>query len=70
LFNLRWLVRQYRTELRWDRRNDLEKEELREILRRLAREIQRSGASHIIRRLNELGTDYRKNKAEIDDLRR
>jgi hypothetical protein len=64
-----WLVRRYRRELRWDRRNNREKEELREILRVTTRGIQFACAGLIVRRLNELAIHFRENKPSIDNLR-
>ena len=48
----RWLVRRYRRELRWDRRDNRQKEELREILRVTTRGIQFACVKLIVRRLN------------------
>ena len=64
-----WLVRRYRRELRWDRRNNQEKEELREILRVTTRGIQFACVKVIVRRLNELAIHFRENKPSIDNLR-
>ena len=64
-----WLVRRYRRELRWDRRNNQEKEELREILRVTTRGIQFACVKLIVRRLNELAIHFRENKPSIDNLR-
>ena len=64
-----WLVRHYRRELRWDRRNNREKEELREILRVTTRGIQFACVTLIVRRLNEFAIHFRENKPSIDNLR-
>jgi ribosomal protein L22 len=64
-----WLVRRYRRQLRWDRRNNREKEELREILRVTTRGIQLACVGLIVRRLNELAIHFRENKPSIDNLR-
>jgi hypothetical protein len=70
LLDSNWLVRRYRQEIRWDRRNEREKEELREILRVTTRGIQSACAKYLVDRLNELGKNYRGNLAEINLLRR
>jgi hypothetical protein len=70
LLDLKWLLRRYRQELRWDRRNEREKEELREILRVTTRGIQRACTKYLVSRLNELGRNYRDNIEEIKSLRR
>ena len=59
----------YRCELRWDRRNNREKEELREILRVTTRGIQFACVNLIVHRLNELAIHFRENKPSIDNLR-
>jgi hypothetical protein len=64
------LVRRYRQELRWDRRNEREKEELREILRVTTRGIQHACIKYLLDRLNDLGRNYRGNLDEIKMLRR
>lgn len=69
LLEPRWLVRRYRTELRWDRRNDREKEELREALRAAARGIQQACAALIVDQMNDLAVRFRENKPKIDKLR-
>jgi hypothetical protein len=70
LLDPKWLVRRYRQEIRWDRRNEREKEELREILRVTTRGIQRACAKYLVDRLNDLGKNYRGNLDEIRLLRR
>jgi hypothetical protein len=65
-----WLVRRDRQEIRWDRRNEREKEELREILRVTTRGIQHACTKYLVDRLNDLGKDYRRNFYEIKLLRR
>jgi hypothetical protein len=70
LLNPNRLVRRYRQELRWDRRNEGEKEELREILRVMTRGIQHACTKYLVDRLNELGKNYRDNLDEIRLLRR
>ena len=64
-----WLVRRYRRELRWDRRDNRQKEELREILRVTTRGIQFACVKVIVRRLNELAIHFRENMPSIDNLR-
>jgi len=64
-----WLVRRYRRELRWDRRNNREKEELPGNLARTTRGIQFACMKLIVRRLNELAIHFRENKPSIDNLR-
>ena len=54
---------------RGDRRNNREKEELREILRVTTRGIQFACVKLIVRRLNELAIHFRENKPSIDNLR-
>ena len=54
---------------RGDRRNNREKEELREILRVTTRGIQFACVKVIVRRLNELAIHFRENKPSIDNLR-
>ena len=56
-------------EERGDRRNNREKEELREILRVTTRGIQFACVKLIVRRLNELAIHFRENKPSIDNLR-
>jgi hypothetical protein len=70
LLDPKWLVRRYRQEIRWDRRNEREKEELREILRVTTRGIQRACTKYLLDRLNDLGKNYRSNLDEIKSLRR
>jgi hypothetical protein len=70
LLDSNWLVRRYRQELRWDRRNEREKDELREILRVTTRGIQRACTSYLVHRLNQLSKNYRQNLREIRTLRR
>jgi hypothetical protein len=64
-----WLVRRYRRELRWDRRDNRQQEELREILRVTTRGIQFACVNLIVRRLNDLAIHFRENKPPIDNLR-
>ena len=54
---------------RGDRRNEREKEQLREALRIATRGIQQACAALLVDKLNELAVRFRKNKAEIDHLR-
>lgn len=70
LLDPNWLVRRYRQEIRWDRRNEREKEELREILRVTTRGIQRACTKYLLDQLNHLGKHYRDNLNEIKLLRR
>jgi hypothetical protein len=70
LLDSKWLVRRYRQELRWDRRNEWEKEELRGILRVTTQGIQHACTKYLVDRLNELGKNYRGNFDEIRLLRR
>jgi hypothetical protein len=70
LLNPNKLVRRYRQELRWDRRNEREKEELREILRVTTQGIQHACTKYLVDRLNDLGKNYRGNVDEIKSLRR
>lgn len=65
-----WLVRRYRQALRWIRRNEREKEELREILHVTTRGIQHACTKYLVDRLNDLGKNYRSNLDEIEMLRR
>ena len=65
----RWLVRRYRRELSGDRRNDREKEELREALRITTRGIQQACAALLVDKMNELAVRFREHKPEIDNLR-
>ena len=54
---------------RGDRRDNRQKEELREILRVTTRGIQFACVKVIVRRLNELAIYFRENKPSIDNLR-
>jgi hypothetical protein len=65
-----WLAKRYRNELRWDCRNIREKQQKRERLRVMARGVQLACIDLIVEEMNELGRDFRKNKAGIDKLRR
>lgn len=64
------IVRRYRQEIRWDRRNECEKDELREILCLTTRGIQHACIKYLVDRLNDLAKDYRRNFNEIKLLRR
>jgi hypothetical protein len=70
LLDPNWLVRRYHQELRWDRRNEREKEELREILRVTTRGIQHACTRYLVDQLNELAKNYRGNFDEIRLFRR
>ena len=70
LLDPNWLVRRYRQEIRWDRRTEREKDELRQNLREATRGIQPACTNYLVGRLNELGTNYRGNLDEIEALRR
>lgn len=60
-----WLVKRYRRQLSGDRRNERDKEQLREALRIATRGIQQVCAALLVDKLNELAVRFRKNKAEI-----
>lgn len=70
LENKNSLVRRYRRALRGDRRNNREKEQLREELIVATRGIQLACVERIVNRMNELASNFRENKIKIDRLRR
>ena len=65
----KWLVNRYRRELRGDRKTDRQKNQLREALRVATRGIQQACVPLLVDKLNELASQFRENKAEINHLR-
>lgn len=66
-----WLARRYSEALIPHPETYREKQRQREKLRRTARGIQQACAAMIVREMNDLASfQYRKNKPEIDELRR
>ena len=63
------LVKLYRRELLGDRRNEREKNQLREALRVATRGIQQACAAQLVDKMNDLAVRFRENKAEINHLR-
>ena len=64
-----WLVKRYRRELSGDRRNEREKNQLREALRVATRGIQHACVPLLVDKMNDLAVNFRENKDEIDHLR-
>ena len=56
-------------ELSGDRRDEWEKNQLREALRVATRGIQQASAPLLLDKINALAVNFRENKAEIDHLR-
>jgi peptidoglycan hydrolase CwlO-like protein len=55
--------------LRGDRRNDEEMHELQQELRAATRQIQNASIATILKRMNQLATDFLQNNSKIEALR-
>ena len=65
----KWPAIRYRRALRGDRRNAEELQELEQELRVAIRHIQSACMATIVKRMNELATNFRENRPKIESLR-
>jgi hypothetical protein len=65
-----WPAVRYRRALRGDRRNDDEREELRQELRAATRQVQTACVVTILKRMNNLAANFRENRPKIEALRK